>query len=218
MRLARFIAEAQAAAQLAHPSIIPIHELGVLPDRRFFFTMKEIKGETLRDVIRAYLKARTAGDVGQTWSEITALADEMRTPIPEIRVGVRTGDTTARDRALHVKRPPHVLITTPESLFILLTTERGRHALKSVRTLILDELHAVAPNKRGSHLSLTVERLCDLAEGPVTRIGLSASQKPIEEMARFLTGRSREGASLEPRHTGAPCATSHIGLRWTHLP
>lgn len=136
-------------------------------------------------------------------AEITALADEMRTPIPEIRVGVRTGDTTARDRALHVKRPPHVLITTPESLFILLTTERGRHALKSVRTLILDELHAVAPNKRGSHLSLTVERLCDLAEGPVTRIGLSATQKPIEEMARFLTGRSREGASPEPRHTGA---------------
>jgi len=136
-------------------------------------------------------------------AEITALADEMRTPIPEIRVGVRTGDTTARDRALYVKRPPHVLITTPESLFILLTTERGRHALKSVQTLILDELHAVAPNKRGSHLSLTVERLCDLAEGPVTRIGLSATQKPIEEMARFLTGRSREGASPEPRHTGA---------------
>lgn len=81
-------------------------------------------------------------------AEITALADEMGTPIPEIRVGVRTGDTTARDRALHAKRPPHVLITTPESLFILLTTERGRHALKSVRTLILDELHAVAPNKR----------------------------------------------------------------------
>ena len=87
-----------------------------------------------------------------------------------------------------VRRPPHILITTPESLYILLTSESGRKSLRHVRTLILDELHAVAGNKRGSHLSLSVERLCDLAEGPVTRIGLSATQRPIEEVARFLVG------------------------------
>jgi ATP-dependent Lhr-like helicase len=86
------------------------------------------------------------------------------------------------------KRPPHVLITTPESLYILLTSKSGRSALRGVRTLILDELHAAAGNKRGSHLSLSVERLCALADGPVTRIGLSATQRPIEEVARFLVG------------------------------
>ncbi|MCH8199830.1 MAG: DEAD/DEAH box helicase, partial [Chloroflexi bacterium] len=127
-------------------------------------------------------------------AEITALAEERGTPLPEIRVGVRTGDTSAKERALHAKRPPHVLITTPESLFILLTSERGRHALASVHTLILDELHAVVPNKRGSHLALSVERLCRLADGPVTRIGLSATQKPIETVARFLTGAGDEAS------------------------
>ena len=123
-------------------------------------------------------------------AEITVLAQEMGMPLPEIRVAVRTGDTPAKERALQAKRPSHVLITTPESLYILLTSERGRSALKSIRTLILDELHAVVPNKRGSHLALSVERLCHLAEGPVTRIGLSATQRPIEEVARFLTGSS----------------------------
>ena len=127
--------------------------------------------------------------------EITALAEEMGTPLPEIRVAVRTGDTPAKERALHVRRPPHVLITTPESLFILLTSERGRTPLRAVHTLILDELHAVAPNKRGSHLSISVERLCRLAEQPVTRIGLSATQKPIKEIAKFLVGSSVEQLS-----------------------
>ncbi len=110
-------------------------------------------------------------------AEITALAEERGTPLPEIRVAVRTGDTSPKERALHAKHPPHVLITTPESLFILLTSERGRHALASVHTLILDELHAVAGNKRGSHLALSVERLCRLADGPVTRIGLSGDHR-----------------------------------------
>ena len=127
--------------------------------------------------------------------EIRAAAEEAGTPLPEIRVAVRTGDTPQKERALHARKPPHVLITTPESLFILLTSERGRNALKSARTLILDELHAVAPNKRGSHLALSVERLQRLAEGPITRIGLSATQKPIEEVARFLTGGATGGAS-----------------------
>ena len=119
---------------------------------------------------------------------ITALAESNGTPLPEIRAAVRTGDTPASQRRAMAKRPPHMLITTPESLYILLTSESGRKALRGVRTLILDELHAVAGNKRGSHLSLSVERLCALADGPVTRIGLSATQRPIEEVARLLVG------------------------------
>ncbi len=132
--------------------------------------------------------------------EIRAAAEQGGAPLPEIRVAVRTGDTPQKERALHARKPPHVLITTPESLFILLTSERGRNALKSARTLILDELHAVAPNKRGSHLALSVERLARLAERPLTRIGLSATQKPIEEVARFLTGGSGDCAIVNVGH------------------
>ena len=135
--------------------------------------------------------------------EIRAAAEEAETPLPEIRVAVRTGDTPQKERALHARKPPHVLVTTPESLFILLTSERGRNALKSARALILDELHAVAPNKRGSHLALSVERLRRLADGPVTRIGLSATQKPIEEAARFLTGGSGDCAVVNVGHRRA---------------
>ena len=119
---------------------------------------------------------------------ITSLAEGNGTPLPEIRAAVRTGDTLASQRQAMARRPPHILITTPESLYLLLTSESGRRALRGTRTLILDELHAVAGNKRGSHLSLSVERLCALADGPVTRIGLSATQHPIEEVARFLVG------------------------------
>ena len=137
-------------------------------------------------------------NVVEPLEQIRAVAEEMGAPLPEIRIAVRTGDTPQKERTLHARRPPHVLITTPESLFILLTSERGRQALKSVNTLILDELHAVAPNKRGSHLSLSVERLCRLAEQPVTRIGLSATQKPIEEVGRFLTGAPSYASSDEP--------------------
>ncbi len=137
-------------------------------------------------------------NVVEPLEQIRAVAEEMGAPLPEIRIAVRTGDTPQKERTLHARRPPHVLITTPESLFILLTSERGRQALKSVKTLILDELHAVAPNKRGSHLSLSVERLCRLAEQPVTRIGLSATQKPIEEVGRFLTGAPSYASSDEP--------------------
>jgi ATP-dependent Lhr-like helicase len=128
-------------------------------------------------------------------AELTALAEERGTPLPEIRMSVRTGDTSAKERAATAKRPPHILITTPESLYILLTSERGRRGLKGARTLILDELHALVGNKRGSHLALSVERLAHLADEPVTRIGLSATQRPIAEVAKFLTGTpSEDGA------------------------
>ena len=130
--------------------------------------------------------------------EIAELAEAAGTPLPEIRAAVRTGDTKASERAKMVKRPPHILITTPESLYILLTSRSGRQGLTGVHTLILDEIHAVADDKRGSHLSLSVERLCALAENPIVRIGLSATQRPIEEVGRLLVGSDSIDAEGKP--------------------
>jgi len=106
----------------------------------------------------------------------------------EIRAQVRTGDTTPGERVAMSRRPPHILVTTPESLYLLLTSESGRRMLASVRSVIVDEIHAVAGTKRGAHLSLSLERLSSLTAQSLVRIGLSATQKPIAEMARFLTG------------------------------
>ena len=105
-----------------------------------------------------------------------------------IRTLVRTGDTPQSERTAMIKRPPHIIVTTPESLYILLTSEGGRRMLKTARTLIVDEIHAMVGDKRGSHLSLSIERLQALVQEPLVRIGLSATQKPIEEVARFLVG------------------------------
>jgi ATP-dependent Lhr-like helicase len=112
-------------------------------------------------------------------------------PDVDVRVLLRTGDTAPADRQAMLKQPPHILVTTPESLYLILTSERAREMLRSVRTVIVDEIHAVARDKRGSHLALSLERLATLARGPVQRIGLSATQKPIEEIARFLMGTGR---------------------------
>jgi len=120
--------------------------------------------------------------------EILELAKSRGLTVPEIRVAVRTGDTPAHERQVRARKPPHIWITTPESLYILLTSESGRRGLSGVRTLILDEIHSIAGNKRGSHLSISAERLCALSGTPVTRIGLSATIRPIDEVARFLTG------------------------------
>jgi len=122
--------------------------------------------------------------------EILQMAGERGLLMPEIRTAVRTGDTLAKDRRLMLKRPPHILVTTPESLYILLTAEKSRAILRDVETLIVDEIHAVADDKRGVHLSLSLERLEELTHRPPVRIGLSATQKPIEEVALFLTGNS----------------------------
>ena len=103
--------------------------------------------------------------------EIHAIAEARGMPLPAIRTAVRTGDTPAAERQRMAKRPPHILITTPESLYILLTSESGRRGLADVKTIILDEIHAVVDDKRGAHLSLSVERLCALARGPVVRVG-----------------------------------------------
>src|SRR5215218_8219016 len=107
---------------------------------------------------------------------------------PEIRVAVRTGDTPASARARMLRKTPHILITTPESLHILLTSVRGRTIFSSLRAVIVDEIHAVAGTKRGAHLALTLERLSRVAPDPPQRIGLSATQRPLDEVARFLGG------------------------------
>ncbi|HET7595370.1 MAG TPA: DEAD/DEAH box helicase, partial [Burkholderiales bacterium] len=106
----------------------------------------------------------------------------------DIRAWVRTGDTPPNERAKMARTPPHIVVTTPESLYLLLTSESGRRMLRTVRTVIVDEIHALAGNKRGAHLALSLERLSALAGEPPVRIGLSATQKPIEAMAQFLTG------------------------------
>src|SRR5271155_199347 len=118
--------------------------------------------------------------------EILQLAGERGLQMPQIRTAVRTGDTLMHERRAMLKRPPHILVTTPESLYILLTAERSRAILRDVETVIVDEIHAVADDKRGAHLTLSLERLEALSHfSPLVRIGLSATQKPIEEIAHF---------------------------------
>src|SRR5262252_10173626 len=107
---------------------------------------------------------------------------------PQITAAVRTGDTTPSERAAMLRTPPHILVTTPESLYLLLTAGRSREMLRTVRTVIVDEIHAVIGTRRGAHLALSLERLQQVAERSLLRIGLSATQKPIEEVARFLVG------------------------------
>jgi ATP-dependent Lhr-like helicase len=158
--------------------------------------------------------------------EIRDLAAENGLSGLPIRVAVRTGDTPASQRQSMLRKPPHILVTTPESLYLLLTSAKSRDKLRTVRTVIVDEIHALARDKRGSHLTLTLERLAALCDRPPTRIGLSATQKPIEEIARFLVGgcvdiptRSvSEGESgLTPSLTlrvgdgGAQCQIVNIG-------
>ena len=126
--------------------------------------------------------------------EIQALALERGYLCPEIRTGVRTGDTLPKERQQMLRRPPHILVTTPESLYIMLTAEKSRSNLRSIRTVIVDEIHAIADDKRGAHLALTLERLDALVRDYSTapqRIGLSATQNPISLVAEFLAGSGR---------------------------
>jgi ATP-dependent helicase Lhr and Lhr-like helicase len=127
----------------------------------------------------------------QPLREILELAGARGLLMPEIRTAVRTGDTLMKDRRSMLKRPPHILVTTPESLYILLTAERSREILKSLETVIVDEIHAIVDDKRGAHLALSLERLEALTERPPVRVGLSATQKPIELVAHFLAGSGR---------------------------
>src|SRR6185369_768624 len=114
-------------------------------------------------------------------------ADRLGSPVPEVSVGVRSGDTPAADRRRLTSQPPDILITTPESLFLMLTSQ-ARESLRGVDTVIVDEVHAVAGGKRGAHLAVSLERLDALLEKPAQRIGLSATVRPLEEVARFLGG------------------------------
>jgi ATP-dependent helicase Lhr and Lhr-like helicase len=137
----------------------------------------------------------------QPLAEIRELAAAGSVALPNIRVLVRSGDTPAHERQSMVRRPPHILITTPESLYILLTAERSRRMLTTAHTVIVDEIHAVAGDKRGAHLALSLERLDALAGRHLQRIGLSATQKPIDEIAQLLVGRRDEAfpsASVAP--------------------
>jgi ATP-dependent Lhr-like helicase len=127
-------------------------------------------------------------------------------PDVDVRASVRTGDTPAKERAAMTRRPPHVLVTTPESLYILLTSAGGRRLLRPVRTVIVDEIHALADDRRGAHLGLTLERLEDLCEASPTRIGLSATQSPMTEVARFLVGTARTARDGTP-----DCAIVDLG-------
>ncbi len=149
-----------------------------LPDETQVVYVSPLKA--LSNDIRKNLQEPLAG--------IRALFGETNGREIDVRAEVRTGDTTAAQRQALIKKPPHILVTTPESLYLLLTSDSGRRILSTVRTLILDEIHAVVDDRRGAHLALSVERLAALTKNPLQRIGLSATQKPIEEVARFLVG------------------------------
>ncbi|ACL67338.1 DEAD/H associated domain protein [Anaeromyxobacter dehalogenans 2CP-1] len=141
-------------------------------------------------------------------AEIRAAALEAGLAPPELRVAVRTGDTTASARRSLLLRPPHLLVTTPESLYLLLTGERGRETLEGVETVIVDEIHALAGDRRGAHLALSLERLEALARRRPQRIGLSATVEPVAEVARFLVGAPRVGRTGRPR-----CSIVEVGRR-----
>ncbi|MCP1622270.1 DEAD/DEAH box helicase [Pseudomonas nitroreducens] len=152
---------------------------GALPDRTTVVYVSPLKA--LSNDIRTNLEEPLAG--------IGAALVEMGLPEVDIRTAVRTGDTTSREREAMRRQVPHILVTTPESLYVLLGSDSGRAMLAGARSVIVDEIHALAASKRGSHLALSLERLQALCEAPLVRIGLSATQKPIEAVAGFLVGR-----------------------------
>ena len=150
------------------------------------------------------LKALSADihkNLAQPRADICERAEMAGLRAPRMTAAVRTGDTTQGERAAMVRTPPHILVTTPESLYLLLTADRSREMLRTVRTVIVDEIHAVIGSRRGAHLALSLERLERLTGGrgsgrPLLRIGLSATQTPIEEVARFLTGGDSGGCTV----------------------
>lgn len=188
--------------------------------------------DTTQVVYVSPLKA-LGNDVQKNLAGPLAELRELDPSLPEVRVLVRSGDTTPTERARMLRHPPHILVTTPESLYILLTSRGGAAMLRNVRTVVVDEIHALAPNRRGTHLTLTLERLVALC-GECQRIGLSATQKPLERVARFLCGADREctivdgghlreldiGVEVPPSPLGAVCSTetwSEIYARMVEL-
>ncbi|SDD04350.1 DEAD/DEAH box helicase [Paraburkholderia lycopersici] len=168
---------------------------GALPDATLVVYVSPLKA--LSNDIRLNLERPLEG--------IGAELARLGLPPVEIRTAVRTGDTPQPERAALRKRAPHILVTTPESLYVLLGSESGRRMLASTRSVIVDEIHALAGNKRGCHLALSLERLDALCGAPLLRVGLSATQKPIETVARFLVGMG------EPRQAPRACEIVDVG-------
>ena len=172
-------------------------ENGGLPDETRVVYVSPLKA--LSNDVRKNLEEPLLG--------IRAALEARGLAAPEIRSSVRTGDTPSSERAAMTRRPPHVLVTTPESLYVLLTSDGGRAMLRTARVAIVDEIHAVVDDKRGAHLALSLERLADLADG-IVRIGLSATQRPILDVARFLVGARGTGAD-----GSVECAIVDVGHR-----
>ena len=161
--------------------------------------------DEVRVVYVSPLKALSADihkNLAEPRREIRRLAEASGLGTPHITAAVRTGDTTSAERTAMLKTPPHILVTTPESLFLLLTAERSREMLRTVRTVIVDEIHAVLETRRGAHLALTLERLDHVAGKRVQRIGLSATQKPIAAVAGWLGGAASDAAVSGERENG----------------
>lgn len=156
------------------------------------------------------LAADIQENLARPLAEIERVAREAGLAVPEIRIAMRSGDSSPAERAALVKHPPQILVTTPESLYLLLTSARGREILRPVRTVIVDEIHALARDKRGAHLALSLERLEALCDQSPVRIGLSATQRPIEAIAKLLVGAGADRVDA----TGAPrCTIVDVGHR-----
>ena len=149
----------------------------------------------------------------QPLNEISENALAAGLLLPEIRVEVRTGDTPTKNRQDMLRRPPHILITTPESLYLLLTAHKSRNILRTVRTVIVDEIHALAGNKRGAHVALSLERLDTVTHVKPNRIGLSATQRPLEAIAQFLVGGGHVAENRETAWAPNPCHVVDMGQR-----
>jgi ATP-dependent Lhr-like helicase len=166
--------------------------------------------DEVRVVYVSPLKALSA-DIHKNLAEprrgIRAASEQLGINAPRITAAVRTGDTPQNERAAMLRRPPHILVTTPESLYLLLTADRSRDMLRTVRTVIVDEIHAVIGTRRGAHLALTLERLQRVVAAPLLRLGLSATQKPIDQVARFLVGAG------DGQHPPIDCAIVDQGHR-----
>ncbi|MEM4702634.1 MAG: ATP-dependent helicase, partial [Archaeoglobaceae archaeon] len=167
-----------AAFMSALSMLIEKAEKGQLSDEVYVVYVSPLKA--LNNDIRKNLE--------EPLREIYELAEKRGIDLQKIRIAVRTGDTDANERQKQIKKPPHILITTPETLAITLCSPKFSKSLRNVRFLIVDEIHAMAENKRGTHLSLSMERLQRVQQGKMTRIGLSATIAPIEDVARFLVG------------------------------
>src|SRR5205809_6821401 len=156
---------------------------------------ESLEGGQLPDEVRVVyvspLKALSADihkNLAEPRREMRRIAEETGSPPVGITAAVRSGDTPQAERAAMLRSPPHILVTTPESLYLLLTAERSRELLKTARAVIVDEIHAVIGTRRGAHLAISLERLQAVAKTPLLRLGLSATQNPIDEVGRFICG------------------------------